>query len=173
LVDKDFDDVLIKDLLTYEQPTRYLVTDTDYSNDKNLTPVLTANKSFILGYTYEEQGIYQKGECIIFDDFTMELKYVEFPFKVKSSAIKILTQKPGVNLKFVFEFLSFLNLSTTEHKRHYISEIELISLTVPTIKVQRDIAEVLSKIDKKIDIELKLRQLLLKQKKSLLSNVFI
>jgi type I restriction enzyme S subunit len=173
LEDKSFENVLIKDLLAYEQPTTYLVADTDYSDDKNLTPVLTANKSFILGYTHEERGIYQKGECIIFDDFTMDLKYVEFPFKVKSSAIKILTKKPGVNLKFVFEFLSFLNLSTTEHKRHYISEIEPIHLTVPTIKVQYDIAEVLSKFDKKIDIELKLRQLFLKQKISLLSNMFI
>lgn len=173
LVDVDSEDILIRDILTYEQPTRYLVTDTNYSEDKNLTPVLTANKSFILGYTHEKEGIYNKGECIIFDDFTMDLKYVEFPFKVKSTAIKILTEKTGVNLKFIFEFLSVLNLTTTEHKRHYISEIEQIPLTVPTIETQSNIAEILSKIDKKVDLELKVWHLLFKQKKCLLSRLFI
>ncbi|WP_221412070.1 restriction endonuclease subunit S [Empedobacter brevis] len=103
--------VQVKDTLNYEQPTKYLVTNTDYSSDISLIPVLTANKAFVLGYTDEEFGIYDKGQCIIFDDFTMDIKFVNFPFKVKSSAIKILTAKPNVNLKFIFEYLSFLNLS--------------------------------------------------------------
>src|SRR5690606_20364470 len=83
--------VQVKDTLNYEQPTKYLVTNTDYSYDISLIPVLTANKAFVLGYTDEEFGIYDKGQCIIFDDFTMDVKFVDFPFKVKSSAIKILT----------------------------------------------------------------------------------
>ena len=91
--------------MNYEQPTKYLVSDTDYSSDASKIPVLTANKSFVLGYTNEKFGIYDKGECIIFDDFTMDLKFVDFPFKVKSSAIKILTPKLNVNLRFVFEYL--------------------------------------------------------------------
>ena len=84
----------INQLLTYEQPTAYIVTNDEYSTDTTLIPVLTANKGFVLGYTDEDFSIYQKGECIIFDDFTMDAKYVSFPFKVKSSAIKILTAKP-------------------------------------------------------------------------------
>ena len=95
----------INQLLDYEQPTAYIVANDEYSTDTSLTPVLTANKGFILGYTDEKFGIYQKGECIIFDDFTMDAKYVSFPFKVKSSAIKILTAKPNVNLRFMFEYL--------------------------------------------------------------------
>ena len=91
----------INQLLDYEQPTAYIVANDEYSTDTSLTPVLTANKGFILGYTDEKFGIYQKGECIIFDDFTMDAKYVSFPFKVKSSAIKILTAKPNVNLRFM------------------------------------------------------------------------
>ena len=113
----------INQLLAYEQPSTYLVANDEYSKDITLIPVLTANKGFILGYTDEDFGVYQKGECIIFDDFTMDAKYVSFPFKVKSSAIKILTAKPCVNLRFMFEYLSFLGLKSEEHKRHYISEI--------------------------------------------------
>ena len=37
-------------LLEYEQPTKYLVKDSEYS-DNNDIPVLTAGKTFILGYT--------------------------------------------------------------------------------------------------------------------------
>ena len=111
----------INQLLDYEQPTAYIVANDEYSTDTRLTPVLTANKGFILGYTDEKNGIYQKGACIIFDDFTMDAKYVSFPFKVKSSAIKILTAKPNVNLRFMFEYLSYWELKSEEHKRHYIS----------------------------------------------------
>ena len=71
----------INQLLTYEQPTAYIVTNDEYSTDTTLIPVLTANKGFVLGYTDEDFSIYQKGECIIFDDFTMDAKYVSFPFK--------------------------------------------------------------------------------------------
>jgi type I restriction enzyme S subunit len=68
------------DFLDYEQPTEYLVTDTEY-NDNNQTPVLTAGKTFILGYTDEEHGIFRKLPVIIFDDFTTAIKFVDFPFK--------------------------------------------------------------------------------------------
>lgn len=53
------------ELLDYEQPSKYIVASTEYSQDKNQTPVLTANKSLILGYTDENFGIYRYGDCII------------------------------------------------------------------------------------------------------------
>lgn len=163
----------IKDVLNYEQPTKYLVLSTDYSSDVSLVPVLTANKAFILGHTKENTGIYNKGECIIFDDFTMDLKFVNFPFKVKSSALKILTAKSDINLKFIFEYFSFLNLSASEHKRHYISEIEPMEITLPEYDIQKQITLVLSAIDEKIKIESNIHNFLIKQKEYLLTNMFI
>ena len=165
--------VRIKDILNYEQPTKYLVTNTDYSSDTSLIPVLTANKAFVLGYTDEGFGVYDKDECIIFDDFTMDMKFVNFRFKVKSSAIKILTAKPNMNLKFTFEYLSFLNLSSNEHKRHYISEIEQMEIAFPDHIRQKQIAVVLSSIDEKIKTESEIYTLLIKQKQYLLANLFI
>ena len=107
---------VVGDVLDYEQPQSYIVENTEYTNEG--TPVLTANKAFVLGYTLETDGIYDKGDCIIFDDFTLDCKYVDFPFKVKSSAIKILTAKNKELLRYTFEFLKYLDLSTEEHKRH-------------------------------------------------------
>ena len=100
----------VGDVLSYEQPQPYIVEDTEYTAGG--TPVLTANKAFVLGYTSETDGIYDKGDCIIFDDFTLDCKYVDFPFKVKSSAIKILTAKNKELLRYTFEFLKYLDLST-------------------------------------------------------------
>ena len=164
----------ICDLLDYEQPTKYVVTDTEYSEDISKTPVLTANKAFILGYTNETFGVYDKGKCIILDDFTLDCKYVDFPFKVKSSAIKILTVKNGYSLRYVYEYLNYLNLETTEHKRHYISEIEPMMIAYPTDKKKiDDFNNMMSSLESKIEIENKYLQSLLVQKSYLLSNMFI
>lgn len=91
---------MISDVLCYEQPQPYIVGNTEYTAEG--IPVLTANKAFVLGYTSETNGIYDKGDCIIFDDFTLDCKYVDFPFKVKSSAIKILTAKNKELLRYTF-----------------------------------------------------------------------
>ncbi|WP_448099503.1 restriction endonuclease subunit S [Polluticoccus soli] len=173
VVDQRNDSFQIKEILEYEQPTKYLVSNTNYSADTFLTPVLTANKAFILGYTGEKFGIYEKGECIIFDDFTMDMKYVDFPFKVKSSAIKILTPKPNVNLRFVFEYLIFLNLQARGHKRHYISEIEPKTITLPNTNTQNSLAKILLTIDQKIEDESAILNLYTKQKQYLLQQMFI
>lgn len=88
--------------MEYEQPTPYIVESTDYKDEYNI-PVLTAGKSFILGYTNEMYGIKQELPVIIFDDFTTESKYVDFPFKVKSSAMNILTANENIiDVKYAY-----------------------------------------------------------------------
>ena len=169
----DFKKLEVRDLLEYEQPSKYIVENMDYSENSKLIPVLTANKAFILGHTDERSGVYDKSDCIIFDDFTMDMKYVDFSFKVKSSVIKILTPKPGINLRYMFEYLSFLNLSANEHKRHYISEVEDITAPVPYVEEQNLIARLLLAFDRKIEEESSLCILLCKQKKHLLWEMFI
>ena len=162
----------IRNMLNYEQPTEYLVSSTEYS-DNYKTPVLTANKAFILGYTDEVNGIYDKGNCIILDDFTMDVKYVTFPFKVKSSAIKILTSKQDVDLYFMYEYLLYLGLVSEEHKRHYISEIEPMSIICPPLPKQRQISNVLRALEIQVESAETYQDLLSKQKQYLLNQMFI
>lgn len=169
----EFEYKTIGDLLSYEQPTKYIVVDTEYSDDRDLIPVLTANKAFILGYTTEQKNVFDKNECIIFDDFTMDVKYVNFPFKVKSSAIKILTAKTNVNLYFVYEYLLFLRLMSEEHKRHYISEIELLNIAIPNPAMQYKIAGCLRCINEQIDNAQQSQITYQKQKQYLLNQMFI
>ena len=166
-------EVTIADVLSYEQPTKYIVSDTEYSDKKDLTPVLTANKAFILGYTEETDGVYDKGPCIILDDFTLDSKIVDFPFKVKSSAIKILSAKTSVSLRYIYEYLIFLDLNTEEHKRHYIAEIEPMIIELPDEGTIQSIAGLFDRLDQRrkgLESDL---QLLKSQKDYLLRTIFI
>ena len=167
---KEYDE--IRHMLDFEQPSAYLVDSKEYS-DNYTTPVLTANKAFILGYTDEAHGIYDKGNCIIFDDFTMDVKYVTFPFKVKSSAIKILTAKEHVDLYFMYEYILHLGLVSEEHKRHYISEIEPMNIACLQLQEQKRAARVLRALDLKVENAIMYQSLLSKQKQCLLSRMFI
>ena len=160
----------IEDVLDYERPEDYIVSDIGYQEVG--IPVLTANKSFILGYTQEDFGIYKKLPAIIFDDFTVDTKYVDFPFKVKSSAIKILTPKKKDNLKFIYELLSQIKFDAKEHKRYYISEYQKTEILFPTIQEQQKIASCLSSLDELIAAqEEKIEQLKL-HKKGLMQGLF-
>ena len=141
---------LLGDFLDYEQPTKYVVADTEY-NDHNQTPVLTAGKTFILGYTNEEFGVFNNHPVIIFDDFTTATKYVDFPFKVKSSAMKILKPKKDVNLRFAYELMQTIKFDSTDHKRYWISEYRNIEVKVPRPDEQTRIAQILSDMDTEID----------------------
>jgi len=162
---------IIGDVLSYEQPQSYLVEDTEYTNEG--TPVLTANKAFVLGYTSEIEGIYDKGDCIIFDDFTLDCKYVDFSFKVKSSAIKILTAKNKELLRYTFEFLKYLDLSTEEHKRHYITETKNQEFILPTVQIVRTIAHAFYALSLWKETIVKQRYAFEKQKQYLLRQMFI
>lgn len=162
---------MVGEVLSYEQPQPYVVEDTEYTAEG--IPVLTANKAFVLGYTSETDGIYDKGDCIIFDDFTLDCKYVDFPFKVKSSAIKILTAKDKELLRYTFEFMKYLDLSTDEHKRHYIAETQNQELFLPTAQVVRTIAHAFSALSSRMKTVTKQRDLFELQKQYLLRQMFI
>ena len=132
----------------YEQPTKYIVKSKDYSDDFS-TPVLTAGQTFILGYTDEVEGIYNASvsPVIIFDDFTTANKWVDFDFKVKSSAMKMVTAKDEskVLLKYIFYWIQTLPsaLVASEHKRQWISNYAKKKFPIPPLSVQKEIVRML------------------------------
>ena len=131
----------LETLLSYEQPTNYIVNTTDY-NDSYSTPVLTAGKSFILGYTNETTGIYNQVPTIIFDDFTTESKYVDFPFKVKSSAMKILTANTDLILiRFAYYLMQSINIDHDNHQRYWISVFSKQEVALPPLAEQQRIID--------------------------------
>ncbi len=134
----------LKEFADYEQPTKYLVKSTNY-NDNFPIPVLTAGKTFILGYTDETKGIYKASETpvIIFDDFTTANKWVDFDFKAKSSAMKMITSKDESKalLKYIYYWLNTLpsGLVDGDHKRQWISNYSNKPIPLPPLSVQKEI----------------------------------
>lgn len=146
--------VALEHLLEYEQPTKYLVQSTDYIDSG--TPVLTAGKTFILGYTAETKRIYTNLPVIIFDDFTTDSKYVTMPFKAKSSAMKMLQLKDRrYNLRLVYELMQLIQFPLYDHQRYWISEYSKLQVYIPSdFEEQQAIATILSDMDKEIaDLE--------------------
>ena len=140
------------ELLQYEQPTAYIVKSTDY-NDNYKTPVLTAGKTFILGYTNERQGVYDELPVIIFDYFTTASQYVNFKFKVKSSAMKILKANAGLVLpKFVFYRMQIIKFDASTHKRYWIQHYSKIKVKIPpTISEQEHIISRIEELFSQLD----------------------
>lgn len=148
---KSWKTVELGEIFNYIQPTAYLVKTTDY-DDSYKTPVLTAGKTFILGYTNEAEGVFTKVPVVIFDDFTTATKYVDFPFKVKSSAMKILTIKDGLSIVFAYEAMQLIKFTVGGHERHWISKYSCLTIDIPDIEEQTAIAEVLSAADREIEL---------------------
>ena len=143
----------VGEVIEYEQPTKYLVESKGYSDMFN-TPVLTAGKTFILGYTNETEGIYNASESpvVIFDDFTTANKWVDFDFKAKSSAMKMITSKDESELllKYVYYWLNALpsDLNDGDHKRQWISNFSNKQIPIPHIDIQVKIVNILDHFTK-------------------------
>ena len=143
------------ELLPFEQPTAYIVKSTDYC-DAYATPVLTAGKSFILGKTNETDGIFDQLPVIIFDDFTTATQFVNFRFKVKSSAMKILHINTDLVIpKYIFYRLQIIRFDHSTHKRYWIQSYSKIKVLIPPLdeqsRIVAHIEELFSELDKAVD----------------------
>tara|TARA_B110001454_G_scaffold43555_1_gene42633 strand:- start:1680 stop:2792 length:1113 start_codon:yes stop_codon:yes gene_type:complete len=152
-INSDFQIVKLNEVIDYEQPNKYIVNDTNY-NDSYKTPVLTAGKTFILGYTDEIDGIFpdEKLPVIIFDDFTTASKYVDFQFKVKSSAMKILhiNRSKAIPL-FIYHVMQDLKFDFNEHKRFWISQYSNLEIPLPSLEIQKQIVKEIEEYQLVID----------------------
>lgn len=153
------------ELLNYEQPGPYLVSSKEY-NLSYPTPVLTAGATFVLGHTNEKHGIYsasQDSPAIIFDDFTTASKWVDFPFKAKSSAMKILTSSSDnpIDLRYTYYVLDALNYTPSTHSRHWISIFSKMQIPFPPRKVREYIVSTLNRfkaLEAELEAELDVRK---------------
>ena len=163
-------EVRLGELLAYEQPTNYLVKNTDYSDEYKI-PVLTAGKTFILGYTNEKEGICTNIPLILFDDFTTDSRYIDFPFKVKSSAVKLLKAKKNADLRFIFEAMKLIKYAIGGHERHWISKYAFLTIFVPLFKEQNAIAQIIDTAHQELKLYEQKLQLLQAQKKTLMQKL--
>lgn len=149
----------LEEFISYEQPSKYIVNSDQYDDSFEI-PVLTAGKSFILGYTDETNNIFDNLPVIIFDDFTTSVQFVDFPFKVKSSAMKLLKNTEQADIKYCYYLLKFLQHTPENHKRQWLSATSQNIVELPTIEKQKNIVMKLDKILEVIDNQNKQLELL-------------
>ncbi len=141
------------DCLDFEQPTKYLVESTEY-DDSYAIPVLTAGQSLLLGYTNETDGIYNASKdnpTIIFDDFTTSFHWIDFNFKVKSSAMKMLRPKININFRYVYNAMKCINFIPSGHQRHWISKYSNFEIPLPSLEEQTRIVGILDTFTSSIE----------------------
>jgi len=163
----------LEEVLEYEQPTKYIVESVNYS-DNFKTPVLTAGKTFLLGYTDETDGIMcvDKLPVIIFDDFTTAIKFVDFPFKVKSSAMKILhTNRKKADPKYLFEVIKTIEFRHDDHKRYWISEFSKIKIPLPSLVIQKQLIAETEKEEEIINSNKKLIEIMEQKIEKVISEI--
>ena len=150
-IPEDWEVVSLGNLLAYEQPTKYLVSHSKFL-DEGSYPVLTAGKSLVLGYTNEENGVFTDLPVIIFDDFTTDSKFVDFPFKAKSSAMKMLKPRnQKIPLSLIYNLLNSVDYLVGDHKRHWIGEFQFLNVVMPSDnEEQTAIATILSDMDNEL-----------------------
>ncbi|WP_268745662.1 restriction endonuclease subunit S [Leuconostoc mesenteroides] len=167
----------LDEVFKYEQPIKYIVKSTEYDETFD-TPVLTAGKSFLLGYTDEISGIKNatvENPVVIFDDFTTASHYVDFPFKIKSSAIKLLSlsDDDADNFYFMFNTLKNIKYVPQSHERHWISKFSELEIYKPIAAEQQKIGSFFKQLDTTIALHQKKLELLKKQKQAYLQKMFI
>lgn len=165
------------DIFKYEQPQAYIVESTEY-DDKNDIPVLTAGQSFILGYTDEHFGIKEANEespVIIFDDFTTSSHFVDFPFKIKSSAMKLLTlNNTKDDIYCAFNVLQNIGYVPVSHERHWISTFAKFNVLYPkSFDEQKQIGTFFRSLDNLITLQQHKLDKLKNLKKALLDKMFV
>ena len=166
----DYYESTLGEIFEYERPDNYIVSSEKYSDNYSI-PVLTANQAFILGYTNETTGVYRKGPVILFDDFTCDMKYADFPFKVKSSAMKLLTTKDEMPLFYGYNLLQHINYKPGGHARHWISIMQPISVSVPGLDEQKKVSAFLELVNQKIEKQQEIISLLKKYKRGVINKL--
>ncbi|WP_260361726.1 restriction endonuclease subunit S, partial [Lactococcus cremoris] len=172
----DWEERKLGEIFNYEQPTKYIVKSTEYDDTFN-TPVLTAGKSFLLGYTDEITGIKNAtvdNPVVIFDDFTTGSHYVDFPFKIKSSAMKLLSLNDNSdNFYFMFNTLKNIKYVPQSHERHWISKFSEFEIYKPSQEEQQKIGSFFKQLDDTIALHQRKLDLLKEQKKGFLQKMFV
>lgn len=162
------------EICKHEHSNKYQVHSADY-DDSFKTPVLTAGKTFILGYTDETDGIYEatpSNPVIIFDDFTTASRLVEFNFKVKSGAMKFIKACEDVDIRYLYYIMSTLEYTPAEHARQWIQNYSQLEVQIPSLEHQHIIASLLESYDDLISTTQSEREHLLKIKQQLMTEIF-
>ncbi|WP_213809863.1 restriction endonuclease subunit S [Jeotgalicoccus sp. WY2] len=110
---------------------------------------------------------------IIFDDFTTSSHYVDFSFKVKSSAMKLLRFKDNNSSYFIYVLLKNIKYEPQSHERHWISIFANFDVLLPSKKEQQKIGQFFKHLDEMIATHQQKLEKLKATKQAYLHEMFV
>lgn len=121
-------------------------------------PIIDQGQNFIVGYTNDDDAIFEKGNYVIFGDHSEIVKYVDFQFAQGADGIKVMkTNEKYLNSRYLYH--SILNFY--EIKGNYMRHFSLLKDTqipIPSIEIQEKIVEILDKYSKYVtELQFKLQ----------------
>lgn len=135
-------------------------------------PIIDQGQKKISGYSNDFDLVY-KGTLpvIIFGDHTKIFKFIDFPFACGADGTKIIVPKSELfSPNFFYYFLANLAIPNRGYNRHYSLLKEQFILR-PPLPIQKQIADILSAVDSKIEAEENKARALEKLFQSLLNDL--
>lgn len=137
-------------------------------------PIIDQGQAPIAGFTNDfSRKITRTGPLIIFGDHTRTLKYVDFDLALGADGTKPLVPSPEFHPKFLYYALSNLAVASRGYNRHWTLVAEMQIPKPSSVDEQREIAEILTAIDRKIDLHRRRHSVLEELFKSLLRQLMI
>jgi len=134
-------------------------------------PIIDQSEALIAGYSDDGEKVYNgKLPIIIFGDHTRVVKYVDFPFIIGGSGVKILIPNKEFDILFLFYAINNLNLPSRGYSRHF-KVLKEKFIPKPELSEQCEIANILQTIDQKIEIEQKKKALYEELFRSMLNKI--
>ncbi|MBH3349022.1 restriction endonuclease subunit S [Pseudomonas putida] len=110
-------------------------------------PIVDQGQQKFGGYT-DEESVVSLGGCpaIVFGDHTRIFKFIDEPFCLGADGAKVIEPKAELDKKFLFYYLSSLNIKSAGYSRHFKFLKENV-VPVPPLSEQKRIAAILDKAD--------------------------
>lgn len=110
-------------------------------------PIVDQGQQRFGGYTNDESVVCLGGSpAIVFGDHTRIFKFIDEPFCLGADGAKVLEPKAELDKKFLFYYLSSLNIESAGYSRHFKFLKENV-VPVPPRPEQKRIAAILDKAD--------------------------
>lgn len=169
----EWEEVKFDELLKAAPNRNYQIESSQVLDEGNI-PVIDQGKSFIAGFSNESSKIFPRNNknYIVYGDHTTVVKYIDFDFMLGGDGTKVLDlKKPENSIKFAYHSLCFNNAEPEGYKRHF-SILRKKSFPIPSLSEQTKIADFLSNLDKRIEAQSKLVELLKEQKQGYSQRLF-
>lgn len=110
-------------------------------------PIVDQGQQKFGGYT-DDESVVSLGGCpaVVFGDHTRIFKFIDEPFCLGADGAKVLEPKVELDKKFLFYYLSSLNIESAGYSRHFKFLKENV-VPVPPLPEQKRIAAILDKAD--------------------------